>query len=54
LAPAAGLRDRLVHEYESLDPVKVFVALGDARRDIPHYVEQVNGRGALGNAEGRP
>ncbi len=27
LAPAAGLHNRLVHEYEEIDPVKVFEAI---------------------------
>jgi uncharacterized protein YutE (UPF0331/DUF86 family) len=34
LAPAAGLRNRLVHEYDEIDPVKVFEALAPARADI--------------------
>lgn len=38
----AGLRNRLVHDYEDLDPHKVFEALGDALRDVPHYLERVN------------
>jgi uncharacterized protein YutE (UPF0331/DUF86 family) len=41
IARAAGLRNRLVHEYEAIDPAKVFGALLDARRDVPIYLEQV-------------
>jgi uncharacterized protein YutE (UPF0331/DUF86 family) len=41
IARAAGLRNRLVHEYEAIDPAKVFGALLDARRDVPLYLEQV-------------
>ena len=42
IARAAGLRNRLVHEYEELDPAKVFAALTDALRDIPRYLDGVN------------
>lgn len=41
LAPSAGLRNRLVHEYEAIDPVKVFEALEPARADIVEYVRAV-------------
>lgn len=37
LAPAAGLRNRLVHEYEQIDPARVFDALGRAGHDIRDY-----------------
>jgi uncharacterized protein YutE (UPF0331/DUF86 family) len=42
IARAAGLRNRLVHDYEGLDPVKVFNALRAAVIDVPRYLEQVN------------
>jgi uncharacterized protein YutE (UPF0331/DUF86 family) len=42
IARAAGLRNRLVHEYEEIDAIKVFAALTDALRDIPSYVDAVN------------
>lgn len=42
IARAAGLRNRIVHEYDALDPVKVFDALGQALRDVPRYLEGVN------------
>lgn len=41
LAPSAGLRNRLVHEYEAIDPAKVFAALEPARTDIVEYVRAV-------------
>lgn len=41
LAPCAGLRNRLVHEYEEIDPAKVFEALDPARTDIVEYVRAV-------------
>lgn len=42
IARAAGLRNRLVHDYEDLDPAKVFDALGDALRDVPVFLARVN------------
>lgn len=44
IARAAGLRNRLVHDYDDLDPRLVFQALGDALRDIPKYLAAVNAR----------
>jgi len=41
IARAAGLRNRLVHEYEDLDPLKVFEALLESLHDIPRYLEQL-------------
>ncbi len=41
VAPAAGLRNRLVHEYESIDDAKVLKAVADARRDFTAYVAAV-------------
>jgi len=42
LARAAGLRNRLVHEYEDIDPSRVFSALEEGMRDIPAYLEAVH------------
>jgi uncharacterized protein YutE (UPF0331/DUF86 family) len=42
IARAAGLRNRLVHEYEALDPRKVFEALDATLRDVPQYLSQVS------------
>ena len=42
IARAAGLRNRLVHEYEEIDSRKVFEALDAALRDIPVYLARVN------------
>lgn len=41
IARAAGLRNRLVHEYDTIDHQKVFAALEEALRDIPIYLQQV-------------
>ena len=42
IARAAGLRNRLVHEYEEIDSRKVFEGLEAALRDIPLYLSRVN------------
>lgn len=42
IARAAGLRNRLVHDYEGLDSVKLFHALGAALVDVPRYLDRVN------------
>lgn len=41
LAPAAGLRNRLVHLYEDIDQAKVYAALNEALEAFPTYVEAV-------------
>ncbi len=41
LAPAAGLRNRLVHEYDEIDDSLVLRAVGDARRDFGAYIAAV-------------
>jgi uncharacterized protein YutE (UPF0331/DUF86 family) len=41
LAPSAGLRNRLVHEYDEIDDRKVLEAVGSAIRDLGAYVEAV-------------
>lgn len=41
VARAAGLRNRLVHEYDELDHTKVFTALEDALTDVPVYLARL-------------
>ena len=41
IARCAGLRNRLVHEYEEIDPRKVFESLQAARDDVVAYVRSV-------------
>jgi uncharacterized protein YutE (UPF0331/DUF86 family) len=41
LAPAAGLRNRLVHEYDALDDAIVLDAVRQARRDFAAYVATI-------------
>lgn len=42
LAPSAGLRNRLVHEYDDIDSNQVFKAINFALQQYPLYVQQVN------------
>lgn len=41
IAHAAGLRNRIVHEYDDLDPVKIYDAIRHAVEDIPIYMDAV-------------
>lgn len=38
IAACAGLRNRIVHEYEAIDPARVHAALQSAVVDIPAYL----------------
>ncbi len=42
IALCAGLRNRIAHEYDDLDPVKMFDALRSAVADVPRYLAAVN------------
>ena len=41
MATAAGLRNRIVHEYDDIDPDRVYEALPVAVRQIPIYLDHV-------------
>ena len=41
LAAAAGLRNRLVHDYERLDDAAVLAAAREVLRDLPEFIVQV-------------
>jgi uncharacterized protein YutE (UPF0331/DUF86 family) len=41
LAPAAGLRNRLVHDYDVIDDAIVLDAVGRTRRDFATYVAAI-------------
>lgn len=41
MAPAAGLRNRLVHEYDEIDDAIVHAAVGLARRQFAEYVAAI-------------
>jgi uncharacterized protein YutE (UPF0331/DUF86 family) len=42
IASAAGLRNRLVHEYDAIDPVRVHAALGTALTQVPAFLRCVD------------
>jgi uncharacterized protein YutE (UPF0331/DUF86 family) len=42
IAACAGLRNRLVHEYEDIDPRRVHEGLQAAVRDVPEYLRCVH------------
>ncbi|MBW4675383.1 MAG: DUF86 domain-containing protein [Desmonostoc geniculatum HA4340-LM1] len=42
IAPSSGLRNRLVHEYDEIDPQQVFNSISFALQQYPLYVRQVN------------
>jgi uncharacterized protein YutE (UPF0331/DUF86 family) len=41
IASAAGLRNRIAHEYDDLDPARLFEGMETAARDIPVWVKHV-------------
>jgi uncharacterized protein YutE (UPF0331/DUF86 family) len=41
IAACAGLRNRITHEYETIDPARVHEALQSAVRDIPEYLRRL-------------
>lgn len=41
IAMSAGLRNRIVHEYDDIDPRKVFDAITAALADLPVYLDAV-------------
>lgn len=41
IAACAGLRNRLVHEYDEIDPERVYEGLQASVRDVPEYLRQV-------------
>ncbi len=41
LAPCAGLRNRIVHVYDDLDPARVYESLQSALADVPAYLAAV-------------
>ena len=41
LAPSAGLRNRLVHEYDQIDDAKVLTAVGSMVDLYPRYIQAI-------------
>jgi uncharacterized protein YutE (UPF0331/DUF86 family) len=44
IAACAGLRNRIVHLYDTIDPARVHEALQAALRDVPEYLKHVGAR----------
>jgi len=42
IATCAGLRNRIVHEYDEIDPERVHEALQSAVKDIPEYLALIH------------
>jgi uncharacterized protein YutE (UPF0331/DUF86 family) len=42
VASCAGLRNRIVHEYDEIDPAKIHEALQTAARDVSQYLTRVH------------
>lgn len=42
IARAAGLRNRIAHEYEDIDEKKIHASLRVIIKDIPKYLEHIN------------
>jgi uncharacterized protein YutE (UPF0331/DUF86 family) len=42
IAACAGLRNRIVHEYDEIDPARIHEALQTATRDVPQYLTHVH------------
>ena len=42
IAACAGLRNRIVHEYDEIDPRKVYEGLQAAVRDIPQFLTHIH------------
>lgn len=41
IAPAVGLRNRIVHEYDEVEPTRVHEALASLLGDVPRYLAHV-------------
>ena len=41
LAKAAGLRNRLAHEYDEIDIKQVYQAIGRATKEVPKYLDSI-------------
>jgi len=42
IAASAGLRNRIVHEYDEIDPARIHEALQTATRDVPQYLTHLH------------
>lgn len=51
LAPCAGIRNRLVHEYDALNEVLIHEAVRSAMSDVPEYLRHVEAFLGQGEAD---
>jgi uncharacterized protein YutE (UPF0331/DUF86 family) len=42
IAPCAGLRNRIVHEYDELDTKKVYEGMLSAVKDVPRFLRYIS------------
>ena len=42
IAACAGLRNRIAHEYDEIDPQKLFEAVRQAVHDVPEYLRRLD------------
>lgn len=47
VASCAGLRNRIAHDYEAIDPVLVHAGMRAAATDIPEYLRHIESHLAL-------
>lgn len=41
IAQSTGLRNRLIHHYDEIDPKKVYESLGYALKEYPQYIKYI-------------
>lgn len=41
IAGSAGLRNRIAHEYDEINPAQVYKAIGSAKTDVPKYIRSI-------------
>lgn len=41
VAKSVGLRNILAHEYDTIDPAKVYQAINDPLREVPQYLQAI-------------
>ena len=41
MASSAGLRNRLAHEYDEIDPKKIYEAMETSLKDVPKYLSNI-------------
>jgi len=41
IAASAGLRNRIAHEYDEIDPMRIYAAINSAITDLPKYIRAI-------------